>query len=383
VRSRSQRLNVSAALVAVLSLVLAAVGNLTAASASARPAHARVQKVRWHPNGTVDVIATTSTREFLGGSFTRMVNSETHHQARRIRIAALSRSTGALDKSFHARVNGTITALAVFNHKLFLGGDFTEVNGVSRQHLAALRLSDGALVQGHIQVNGPVLALLHMGGRLYVGGNFNQAGGVGRSKLFALNRQGALVSDWPAQTASTDGGAYVLAASPHHDSVLVGGAFHHLVGQPRTFLGAISVAGAVRNWRPAPACQTNCFVNDLAVGTRKVYAGISGPGGHAAGYRLSNGATAWRLSANGDVSAISQSGSHLLLGGHFDKIAGHAHRMFAEVNATTGHVMRRRLATSGKLFPGILDIDVRGAVAVLGGAFDVINGQEHLADIVS
>ena len=378
--SRSQRLKFTGALVALLSLVL---GSLTIASASARPAHARVQKVRWHPNGAVDVIASTATREFLGGSFTRMVNSQTHHQTRRVRIAALSRSTGALDKSFHARVNGTITALAVFNRKLFLGGDFTKVDGASRQHLAALRLSDGGLVPSHIQVNGPVLTLLHMGGRLYVGGAFNQAGGVTRSKLFAMGRKGGLVSDWPAQTASTDGGVYVLAASPHHDSVLVGGAFHHLVGQPRTFLGDITVAGAVTRSKAAAACQTNCFVNDLAVGTRKVYAGISGPGGHAAAYRLSNGATAWMLSTNGDVSAISQSGSHLLLGGHFDKIAGHAHRMFAEVNATTGHVMSRRLATSGQRFPGILDIDVRGPMAVLGGAFEAINGQEHLADVAS
>jgi len=370
-----------AAIVAIVSLLL---GGVTVAAASARPAQTRVQKVKWHPNGDVDVIATTTTREFLGGSFTRMVNAGTHQQARRIRVAALARGNGALVRSFHAQVNGKVTALAVFNHKLFLGGDFTKVNGVSRPHLAALRLPDGGLVRGqHIPVNGPVLTLLHMGKRLYAGGDFNRAGGVTRSKLFAINRDGALVPNWPAETGSTDGGAYVLAASPHRDSVLVGGAFHHLVGQPRTSLGAITTAGSVAKWRPAAACESTCFVKDLAVGAQKVYTGIAGPGGHAAAYRLSNGATAWMVRTNGDVNAISQSGSHLLLGGHFDKVAGHTHRMFAEVNTTTGRVMSRRLTTSGQRFPGILDINVHGGVAVLGGGFDAINGQQRLADIGS
>jgi hypothetical protein len=99
-----------------------------------------------------------------------MVNAGTHQQARRMRVAAVVRSDGALVRSFHAQVNGKVTALAVFNHKLFLGGDFTKVDGVSRPHLAALRLPDGGLVRGrHITVNGPVLTLLHMGKRLTPG----------------------------------------------------------------------------------------------------------------------------------------------------------------------------------------------------------------------
>jgi trimeric autotransporter adhesin len=368
-----------AAFAVLLALPLA---GLAAVDAHAAPA--RVQRVSWHPNGAVHVIATTRTRVFVGGEFTRMVNTTTHRQVKRVRVAALSRSDGALDRSFHAQVNGTVTALAVFDHKLYLGGDFTRVNGVNRQHLAALRLSDSHLVRGrHIQVDGPVLALLHMGPRLYVGGDFTQAGGLSRSKLFAMRRTGTLVPNWPDQSATTDGGAYVLAASPHRDTVIVGGAFHHLVGQARTSLGAISTAGQVTQWTPAPACSTNCFVKDLAVGTKRVYAGIAGPGGRARAYRLSDAAIAWTVRTNGDVNAIAQHGSHLLLGGHFDKVRGHPHRMFAEVATATGAVMSRTLATSGPRYPGILAIDVRGRVAMLGGAFDEINRQQRLAAIAA
>jgi hypothetical protein len=112
----------------------------------------------------------------------------------------LSRTTGALVGRWHANVNGAVKAIAVFDQHVFIGGSFTQVNGVARAHLTALRLSDGRLAAApNIKVDGPVLSPLAMRDRLYVVG-----------------------------------------------------AFHELVGLPRRFLGRITVKGRVTSWRPAP-----------------------------------------------------------------------------------------------------------------------------------
>lgn len=60
-------------------------------------------------------------------------------------------------RGFHARVNGTVRAISVFDGKVFIGGNFTKVNGTPRAHLAALGLTDGRLAASpNIRVDGPV-----------------------------------------------------------------------------------------------------------------------------------------------------------------------------------------------------------------------------------
>lgn len=377
------------AVTALLALTLAASGGVLASSpvqadqstgtAQHRTARsASLAKSIWRPTGTVETLLTTRTRIYLGGNFTTM-RSPAGKQVQRVRVAALDRATGRL-VGFRARVNGPVRDMAVFKGRLYIGGDFTRVNHHRRLHLAALDLRTGRLVGGwRMQVDGPVLALLPMRGRLYVGGNFGQAAGVARDKLFALDKQGALVPGWPALDTGTNGGAYALAATPDRTAVIVGGAFRTLVGQPRTFLGAITTAGQTTAWAPAAVCASNCFVRDLIVGGKRVYAGIQGPGGHATAYRLSTGRTVWSVRASGDVSAMALSGRRLLIGGHFTRVNRKDHTMIAELRAGTGAVLKRSFRTSGKHYPGVLAIKLVGREALLGGAFEDITGQARLA----
>lgn len=358
---------------------------LTTPSAAGAESASRVVRsshhVPWHPNATVNVVKTIGTRTYLGGGFTRLLSS-TRGSVTRVRLAALSSRTGAVVRGFHASVNGTVRAISVFDGKVFIGGDFTKVNGTARAHLAALRLTDGRLAATpNIRVEGPVLTLLHLRDRLYVGGDFQLVNGVSRTKLFAVTTAGAVANDWPASPVGTKGGVYVLAAAPDHHSVLVGGAFHVLVGLPRTFLGRITLQGRVTSWAPAPDCATNCFVLDLTAAKDTVYAGSAGPGGRATAYRLSGGSRRWHVHTSGDVSAIALDGRRLLVGGHFEKVAGHLRPLFAELSTATGAVLTHRVAASGPLYPGILDIDRHRGLTLLGGAFQTINGQHRLARI--
>ena len=116
-----------------------------------------------------------------------------------------------------------------------------------------------------------------MRGEVYVGGNFNQVGSLTRSKLFALDKRANVRPNWPRQSQGfTDGSIFALGATTTKRSVLVGGAFHTLVGHNRTYLGQISQStGNVSSWHPQPVCLQACFVKDLAVSKKTVYAGIA------------------------------------------------------------------------------------------------------------
>lgn len=357
----------------------------SAAVAGTADAHhhpVRVAKAQWSPNAPVHAIAVSRKRVFIAGDFTQLRNTTTGHNVTRHRIAAFSRTTGALVRHFKPRVNGTVHALTVFGNKLVIGGDFTSVNGKLRQHFAAVGTRLGHVSPWVVPVDGPVLALLSLRGQVYVGGNFLHAGNVSRSHLFAVDGQGVLSSTWPNQAAgTTDHGVYTLAASADRRSVIVGGSFHKLVGSARTYLGEIArVSGNVRAWAPAPACLGACYVHALAVSRHRVFAGIAGPGGHAAAYSGKSGVTIWATRhTNGDVSALAIDGKYLILGGHFTRVNGHPHRMFAQVVARTGKVTRRTVTTSGHVYPGILALDIHDGRIRIGGAFHRLDGQRHYA----
>lgn len=53
-------------------------------------------------------------------------------------------STGAVQTGFRAEVNGAVTDIAFENSRLFIGGEFTNVNGAARETLAELHPTTGA-----------------------------------------------------------------------------------------------------------------------------------------------------------------------------------------------------------------------------------------------
>lgn len=134
-------------------------------------------------NTPVQAIAQAGNRIFVGGKFARVQRGEGAPLVEQPYLAAFDRATGAWIDTFRPQLDGTVWDLAVADGKLFVAGQFTNVNGVARTAgLVALDPVTGDVVAGwraHLSlVNGPsrpfARTLDVYGQVIFVGGRFNR-----------------------------------------------------------------------------------------------------------------------------------------------------------------------------------------------------------------
>lgn len=130
------------------------------------------------------------------------------------------------DTGFSGTTNGSINAVVVQSDgKILIGGQFTTVNGVTRQRVAWL-LASGALdpAFAEVQFSGGnnVSAIAVQGdGKVLVGGDFSTVNGVSRPSLARLNADGSLDTAFP----SAFGGTVTAIVVQSDGRILVGGTF--------------------------------------------------------------------------------------------------------------------------------------------------------------
>lgn len=163
-------------------------------------------------------------------------------------ILAFNLQTGALITSFAPTLNAQALTITTSPDKtrLYVGGDFTSVNGQVRNRVAALDPTTGALISGFApRVNGSVRAVVATASTVYVGGNFTSVGSSTRNRLAAMNAaDGALISWRPN---AQGGKVNALVLSPDARKVVAGGHFTSLNGssKPGFGLGGVdAVSGA-------------------------------------------------------------------------------------------------------------------------------------------
>jgi hypothetical protein len=141
---------------------------------------------------------------YLGGSFSSVNGVSVS------RLAKVSASTGAVDRTFNARANGAVRALVLRGSHLLVGGLFTSIGGVSRTAMASLNPTTGAN-DGYVNLNisGTVSSnagatrivdfeLSHGGTRLLAMGNFTSVAGQARQHIFMadLGSTSATLDAW-------------------------------------------------------------------------------------------------------------------------------------------------------------------------------------------
>ena len=170
----------------------------------------------------------------------------------RSHIAAFDAATGDL-LPFAPTADARVRTLAVGpNGKvLYIGGNFTLIDGVTRNHAAAVDANTGALTGWAGGTNGAVLAMATSGTTVYMGGTFTEVKGVARTGLAAVSNTGVL-QPWDPGADNT---VSALTVTPDGSRVVAGGAFDILAGVAEHGLGAVDpTTGAATAWASAPRC---------------------------------------------------------------------------------------------------------------------------------
>jgi hypothetical protein len=139
----------------------------------------------------VQALAQWGDRIFVGGKFSQ-VNRADGTTVNQSYLAAFDRATGAYIDSFTPQLDGTVWDLVVANDRLYVGGQFTKVNGLDVQALVALDPTTGARItdfdpQIHLTAGNTVRAYVRSldvdGPWLYLGGNFSRGRNAGNTEV--------------------------------------------------------------------------------------------------------------------------------------------------------------------------------------------------------
>lgn len=351
----------------------------------------------WGTNGTVYTQVVIGHTLYLGGNFTKLVNASTGKGYAASNLAAVDTTTGA-PLNWFPKTDGTVFKLAASpaTSTIYAGGGFTHANGARRGHGAAFNSGTGALQSWNPHAGYAIRAILPVGPRVFIGGDFTSLQGVARQRIAAVDPvSGNLQTDWVGQADCR-----VQALLTDGTNLYIGGYFTKYNGATHVGLVKTSVAnGAIDpsfnpHYNPnQPGCNPTKHHEgnspfDLAMYADHLYVALGGQDNVLQAISTANGAAFWNDNADGDFQTLTLLGGYLYVGGHFDEQFDDAHGSHfggvdhaVKVNALDGLMdaswLPRLSPSYSPYFFGCWSMVTDGTNIYAGGVFQKVNGVPH------
>lgn len=107
-------------------------------------------------------------------------------------LVRLSRPSLSIDTSWQPRIGGYLRTIESDSQALFVGGYFTQLDDSIRQYLGSIDKSTGAILPWNPQPNAQVLDLTFSSDTLYAGGEFTGVNGYTRDRVARFQPDGSL-----------------------------------------------------------------------------------------------------------------------------------------------------------------------------------------------
>ena len=286
---------------------------------------------------------------------------------------------GAVDAAWSPSPDAPVYALAVdTNDDVYAGGQFANIGDVAHARFAKLDGAGTGLPDSawNLSADGAVTAIAVDEGNVFVGGVFHQFGGVVRNALARVGVNGALDVNW-----NPNANAGVSSLALDSDGLYAGGYFTNVNGVARTYLVKLARDGAgsvVTDWAPQP----NNYVYALALDGTRLFVGgafTSFPGHfrqYVAQLGTQSGApiSPWAVLPNGYIYALMADSRHdLYIGGGFSQIGSTAVSRIAAFHDGSGSPIAQWNPAPSALVESIAEHP--SGVIVVGGAFDGAGDQ--------
>jgi hypothetical protein len=213
----------------------------------------------WNPNvnGIVNKILIKNNKVYLCGWFWN-IGVQSYNN-----IAAVDINTGNPvswnPTNFYCSISSPrINSFDIIGNKIYLGGLFDKINGITRYNLAAIDTLNGSLLPWHPNSNDEVKSLAIIGNMAYVGGDFNYIGSQTRNHLAAVDTTNGTPSSW-----NPDANGSVLDIRFIGNKMYVGGEFTNIGGQSRNYLASIDkITGGIFSWNPNAVYYVHSIISD-------------------------------------------------------------------------------------------------------------------------
>ncbi|SFC68713.1 LamG-like jellyroll fold domain-containing protein [Streptomyces aidingensis] len=239
----------------------------------------------WQTNGIVWALAEADGVVFAGGSFTtvRPPGAEAGTQEVPARnFVALDAATGepieGCDLSFTIGSGvETVRALEVSpdGETLYVGGRFGAVNGIGASSVAAIDIDTCTPVSFPVASSATVRSIAAHGDRVYLAGDFTSLNGQSRQYFGAVDTAGTLLN-W---VADGDEIGKAVDVTPDGQNVVLGGNFFTINGVSTHALAVVDAddASMVRSY--PGFIHNNSTVQDLYIDETGIYTANEGTGG--------------------------------------------------------------------------------------------------------
>ena len=204
--------------------------------------------------GVVNALLVEGTELFVGGDFTQLTSSTSGSMARNS-AASVNLTNGAITTTLTGtNSTGEVHAFASDGTNLYVGGQFIQVNGSFRNHLAAVALSTGAVLSWNPNVDDRVNVLETDGTTLYAGGLFLNIGTSPRSRIASWDTATLTLSAFNPGPANT---GEIHALRLDAGLLYIGGLFDSVGGISRDCLARVDASSGliIDTWHPMRNAQ--------------------------------------------------------------------------------------------------------------------------------
>lgn len=239
----------------------------------------------WQTNGIVYAMAEADGLVFAGGTFSAIRPpgaAEGTQEQTANNFAVFDAATGEptdCEMSFTVGTGtATIRAMAVSpdGETLYVGGTFGTAGGSGASSLAAIDIDTCTRTTFSASANGVVRGIAVTDDRVYLAGDFTQINSTSRSRFAAVSRTGSLVSGW---VADADEPGKAVEVTPDGENVVIGGDFFTVNGEDSHALAVVDAdTGDVTHSYPLGFIETASTVQDIYIDDSGIYAGNEGTG---------------------------------------------------------------------------------------------------------